>query len=236
MISQRDLELLNAYLDGELDAPARAALEARLAAEPALRRELESLRVVIGLVRGLPRLTAPRSFALSPEQARPPRSLRLQRALPILSAAAAIAIIIFGAILLTRPTPPPAQETTGAAVVLVSTATPAPTQLLPGAIAPVSVSGTQPPLPTQPLIVQSARALPTPTVMIDVMAAMPMAADAIPETAAVGMMDASGASESQAEAFAVPAAPENASVSPLQTLVDALLSLLRALLVLLSAR
>lgn len=43
-VSERDAAQLSAYLDGELDAQDRAALETRLTREPPLREELEALR------------------------------------------------------------------------------------------------------------------------------------------------------------------------------------------------
>lgn len=65
-IPERDLELLSAYLDGELSDPDRRALEQRLAAESDLRRALDELRLTVRLVGSLPHLKAPRSFALDP--------------------------------------------------------------------------------------------------------------------------------------------------------------------------
>lgn len=65
-LSERDLELLCAYLDGELAEPDRGALEQRLAREESLRAALDDLRATQQLLRGLPRLKAPRSFALDP--------------------------------------------------------------------------------------------------------------------------------------------------------------------------
>jgi hypothetical protein len=62
-----DVELLSAYLDGMLTDSERAALEQRLAIDPALRRELAALRQTIDLIQALPALKAPRSFTLSPE-------------------------------------------------------------------------------------------------------------------------------------------------------------------------
>lgn len=67
-IPERDLELLSAYLDGELSDRDRRALEERLAAESDLRRALDELRVTVRLLNSLPRLKAPRSFALDPAQ------------------------------------------------------------------------------------------------------------------------------------------------------------------------
>lgn len=65
-LSERDLELLSAYLDGELAAPDRGALEQRLAREESLRATLDDLRTNQQLLRVLPLLKAPRSFALDP--------------------------------------------------------------------------------------------------------------------------------------------------------------------------
>jgi len=66
--SEQDLILLNSYLDGRLDAAERAALEARLAQDRALRDELESLRATVGLLKMAERVPAPRSFTLDPAQ------------------------------------------------------------------------------------------------------------------------------------------------------------------------
>lgn len=65
-ISPEDLMALSAYLDGALDPPERSSLERRLATEPLLRAELDSLRDTVNLVKSLPRLKAPRDFTLTP--------------------------------------------------------------------------------------------------------------------------------------------------------------------------
>lgn len=65
-ISPEDMMALSAYLDGALDPPERSSLEHRLANEPLLRAELESLRDTVNLVKSLPRLKAPRDFSLTP--------------------------------------------------------------------------------------------------------------------------------------------------------------------------
>ncbi len=66
-LSDNEIELLSAYLDGALTDSERAALEARLNAEPALRRELESLRQTVALIKTLPTMKAPRNFTLTRE-------------------------------------------------------------------------------------------------------------------------------------------------------------------------
>lgn len=64
--SQRDLELLSAYLDGELSDRERLALEKRLSQDKTLRAALDGLRETVSLVQSLPRLKAPRNFTLDP--------------------------------------------------------------------------------------------------------------------------------------------------------------------------
>lgn len=64
-MSERDdiLEQLSAYLDGELKPVEARDLEAKLQSDPALAEELERLRRVTALVRGLPREGAGADFA-----------------------------------------------------------------------------------------------------------------------------------------------------------------------------
>lgn len=66
---------LSAYLDARLHEPARARLERHLARCVACRRELETLRQTVALVRRLPSAEPPRSFVLRavPVGARVPR-------------------------------------------------------------------------------------------------------------------------------------------------------------------
>nr|HID15121.1 hypothetical protein [Anaerolineae bacterium] len=100
---QRD-ELLSAYLDGQLSAGERARLEAQLAADPALRAELEALRHTVTLVRDLPLVSIPRNFILSPAVAARPRPAPLARprrawAAPLLTAATAVVSLLFVVVL-----------------------------------------------------------------------------------------------------------------------------------------
>src|SRR5262245_65238283 len=69
-LTERDQELLSAYLDGALSPAERATLESRLEAEPALRAELDNLRGFIQLMRAVPSLTPPRNFTLDPARHR----------------------------------------------------------------------------------------------------------------------------------------------------------------------
>jgi hypothetical protein len=66
-ISNRDWELLSAYIDGQLSSGKREQLEARIQTTPELRAALEDLTQTRALVRSLPCLKAPHSFRLTPE-------------------------------------------------------------------------------------------------------------------------------------------------------------------------
>ncbi len=101
--AQRD-ELLSAYLDGQLSAGERARLETRLAANPALRAELEALRHTVALVRDLPPVPIPRNFILPQAMAARPRPVRPSRprrawAAPLLTAATAVVSLLFVVVL-----------------------------------------------------------------------------------------------------------------------------------------
>jgi anti-sigma factor RsiW len=97
-------ELLSACLDGELDAEERARLVERLAADRALRTELEALRRTVALVRDLPSLPVPRNFilpqtaAVRPQPA-PPVSPRRAWVAPLLTAATAVVSLAFVVVL-----------------------------------------------------------------------------------------------------------------------------------------
>lgn len=101
MISQSDLELLNAYIDGALDEEERTELEMRLESEPVLRRELEGLRATAELIRALPALRSPRDLSVSPRIARRTQFLIFPAAaISLVSAAASIILIVIGIALL----------------------------------------------------------------------------------------------------------------------------------------
>jgi hypothetical protein len=95
-------ELLSAYLDGELGTAERARLEARLAADSALRAELEALRRTVALVRDLPPQPLPRNFIL-PQTAAPRRRpapvVRPRWVAPFLTVATAAVGLLFVAVL-----------------------------------------------------------------------------------------------------------------------------------------
>ena len=91
--SFRDVELLNAYLDGELDATQRQRLESRLGSDLELKSILEELREARGVLRRLPQRRAPRNFTLTPKMAgiKPP----LPRSYPAFRYASAVAAFLF---------------------------------------------------------------------------------------------------------------------------------------------
>ena len=63
-----DFEQLSAYVDNQLSPGEKAALEARLAAEPGLAATLDDLRRTVSALRSLPLVKPPRSFTLTPQQ------------------------------------------------------------------------------------------------------------------------------------------------------------------------
>jgi len=89
----RDVELLSAYLDGELSQAENARLETRLKSDPQLRTVFNDLSQSRSLLRKLPARRAPRNFTLTPKMAglKPP----VPRAFPIFRFASALAAILF---------------------------------------------------------------------------------------------------------------------------------------------
>src|SRR5512142_1611304 len=89
----RDVELLSAYLDGQLNPSETSRLETRLSTDQNLRTALEELRGTRTLLRRLPQRRAPRSFRLTPKMAgiRPPEP----RAYPAFRFATALAAFLF---------------------------------------------------------------------------------------------------------------------------------------------
>jgi hypothetical protein len=69
-LSQRDLELLNAYLDNALNEKERQHFEERLARSLPLQKKLKEYTQLKVALRELPKQPSPRNFTLSPEQAR----------------------------------------------------------------------------------------------------------------------------------------------------------------------
>lgn len=110
-LDDRDLELLSAYIDNALTAEERAGIESRLAADAALRQELERLRLTKNLIGTLPTLRPPRPLTVTRAMVTP-HVLRFPAtvAFSALSAAAAVIVLLAGVILLstTQDAPPDA--------------------------------------------------------------------------------------------------------------------------------
>ena len=92
-ISERDLEALSNYLDGQLTTGERARLEARLQTELELRTVLEQIRQTRAAVRNLPFLRAPRNYTLSPKMVGERK--QSPRIYPVLRLASALASFLF---------------------------------------------------------------------------------------------------------------------------------------------
>jgi hypothetical protein len=93
--AEQRVEQLSAYIDGELAPRERAAVERALAADPALRTELQELRQVVGMMKEVPQVPLRRSFTLDPAvYGRAQRSvLRLYPVLRTATVLATVALI-----------------------------------------------------------------------------------------------------------------------------------------------
>jgi hypothetical protein len=92
-MNRRDLELLSAYLDGELKPAETLRLEARLKTDPELASALDDLRAARALLRKLPARKAPRNFTLTRKMVgqNPP----LPRTYPAFRLATVVATLLF---------------------------------------------------------------------------------------------------------------------------------------------
>ncbi|PJF25360.1 MAG: hypothetical protein CUN53_13190 [Phototrophicales bacterium] len=104
-IDDRDLDRLSAYLDDALSPAERAAFERRLQSEAELQAALDDFRAMRALLRALPTLRAPRSFALTQAQVRRPPLLMLAASpvVTFVSAAAALILFVAGLLLVNAP-------------------------------------------------------------------------------------------------------------------------------------
>ncbi len=102
-ITDRDWELLSAFLDEELGARDKARLESRLQTSADMRAALDDLRRTRILLRSQPRLRAPRNFTLTAEsagiRAAPRPAPRLS---PIFGMVSALASFLFVAVVLSE--------------------------------------------------------------------------------------------------------------------------------------
>jgi hypothetical protein len=100
--SPRDIELLSAYLDRQLDSNKRSRLEARLRGDVGLRAALEDLQRTRALLRSLPRMKAPRSFMLTPQMVSKyqAKTTAPRRIYPLFQFASALASLLLVVVLL----------------------------------------------------------------------------------------------------------------------------------------
>jgi hypothetical protein len=110
MMTSQDFDRLSAYIDDQLPGSEKAALEARLAAEPELRAALRDLRLTVRALRSLPPMRPPRSLTLTPAMVgaeRPRRPwfpvLRLATAMSALMLTVVVAGDIGSGMLAARP-------------------------------------------------------------------------------------------------------------------------------------
>jgi anti-sigma factor RsiW len=92
-MKSRDLELLSAYLDGQLNPSDSARLETRLKTDPELASVMDDLRTARSYLRQLPQRRAPRNFTLTRKMVgqNPP----LPRAYPAFRWVTALATLMF---------------------------------------------------------------------------------------------------------------------------------------------
>jgi hypothetical protein len=93
LLSQRDIEILSTYLDGQLTDSEGARLESRLQAEIELRTTLEEMRRTRAILRSAPILRAPHNYTLKPGMVKSRQ--RIPRAYPVLRLASVLASFLF---------------------------------------------------------------------------------------------------------------------------------------------
>ena len=94
-LPQRDLEMLSAYIDGQLTDRQTRRLEARLKQEPHLKTELMTLRSTVQSLGALPAPRLRRHFTLTPEMV---GQTAARRSFPVLRLATALAGLAFVAL------------------------------------------------------------------------------------------------------------------------------------------
>jgi len=93
-LKPRDLELLNSYLDDQLNPRQRDRFESRLENEPGLVTALSELQKTRAVIRAAPRLRAPHNFTLTPEMVGH-RAINVGSLYPVFRFASAIAGFLF---------------------------------------------------------------------------------------------------------------------------------------------
>lgn len=107
-ISDKELEVLSAYLDGEINRKERERIESRLSQDKGLQEIYEQLRNNRAVMRSLPQLRAPRDYTLTPEmvgQVLEPRQLFPVFRLATVLATVLLILFLFGDFYLVRYPP-----------------------------------------------------------------------------------------------------------------------------------
>jgi anti-sigma factor RsiW len=109
-IHNQVVELLSAYMDGEVSADERALVETHLATCALCAHDLVTLRQTVSLLRQLPQVAAPRPFTLRETDVKPVRPARpawwrlpWARGLAAATAMLACVVVVAGVVLLGRP-------------------------------------------------------------------------------------------------------------------------------------
>ncbi|MEZ4667610.1 MAG: hypothetical protein R3E39_06790 [Anaerolineae bacterium] len=119
MLTDRDYELLSAYIDDALLPTERTELETRFKAEIELREELDAIRSTVSLLNELPVIKPPRNLTLPVGFTRRPTRwlfFPTSTAFSGLSVAAAILLIVVSSMLFTRTNSPLSLPSGGAAM------------------------------------------------------------------------------------------------------------------------
>jgi len=103
-LSDRDYELISAYIDEMVSDEERIEVETRLQSDALFRRELEAMRQTVNFINQMPIRSAPRDFTLTPDMVAPKQPdlkvLSKRRNNTVwLSAAAGFIVILFAGIL-----------------------------------------------------------------------------------------------------------------------------------------
>jgi hypothetical protein len=210
-LTDRDIELLSAYRDGELSARERAEVERRLADDASWRDALAGIEQTHALLNDLPRLRAPRNFTLDPavysqpawwQVVLAPRVLQFGGAL---GAAAAVILIVIGA--LTNTTQEKALSTVGQSEVAAAPTATLEVQanMAAGTIAESSLSPQPQPITATPAV------LPTGTPQIETYAAQAAEGEMNPTSPEALSAPYGAAAQPEMDGASVPA---NDSFSP----------------------
>jgi hypothetical protein len=162
--SHVSVDVLSAYIDGQITPAERAAVETHVADCSACRRELESLSLTVAYLQALPAAPVPRAFTLSEAQVgirRPAdRPAWLGGWLRGLGAVTALVLVAAVAVSLLRG---PGTGSGNQTIALAPAAAPAPATPAARAVAPAASPVAEAPTTSQPAEVAVAMAAPSPT-------------------------------------------------------------------------